>query len=56
VNIAAYGVGSNLIGVISDTLGSKIDPTMLRYALLVCPVSCLLAAVLLWRGGKAMEK
>jgi MFS family permease len=48
VNIAAYLIGSNLIGVLSDRLGSTAEPGMMRYALLVCPVACVIGAVLLF--------
>src|SRR5215204_6577891 len=46
VNIAAYLIGANLIGKLSDILGSAQNPAMLRYALLICPVCCLLGAIL----------
>jgi MFS family permease len=49
VNIVAYGIGSPLIGKISDALG-------IRYALLVCPAACALAALLLWRGSRARAR
>jgi MFS family permease len=52
VNIAAYLIGSNLIGYLSDKFGATADPAMLRNALLVCPISCAVSAVLLWRGSK----
>jgi len=55
VNIAAYLVGSNLIGYLSDRLGATADPSMMRYALLVCPVSCLLSAVCLFIGSKTRQ-
>mgnify|MGYP002651242822 CR=1 FL=1 len=42
VNIAAYLIGSNLIGYLSDHFGATAAPEMLRYALLVCPVACIL--------------
>jgi MFS family permease len=49
VNIAAYGVGSPLIGKLSDAYG-------LRAALLVCPAACALGAVFLWIGrGRAHD-
>jgi MFS family permease len=56
VNIAAYLVGSNLMGYLSDKFGATENPAMMRYTLLVCPVSCLLAAVCLWFGSKALER
>jgi len=46
VNIMAYGIGSPLIGKISDVAG-------MRYALLVCPAACALGAMMLWAGSKA---
>jgi MFS family permease len=52
VNIAAYLIGSNLIGYLSDKFGATENPAMLRYALLVCPISCLLSAIFLFAGSK----
>lgn len=54
VNIFAYIIGAILIGKISDYLGGTENPAMLRYALLVCPVSCLLGAICLWFGGRSL--
>ena len=51
VNIAAYLIGSNLIGLVNDRLGATEDPEMMRYALLVCPAACLMGALCLWRGS-----
>ena len=52
VNIAAYLIGSNLIGYLNDRLGATENPAMMRYSLLVCPVACLLSAICLWRGSQ----
>ncbi len=52
VNIAAYLIGSNLIGFLSDKLGATENPAMMRYALLVCPIACLLSAICLFVGSK----
>lgn len=52
VNIAAYLVGSNLIGFLNDKLGATENPVMMRYAMLVCPISCLLSAVCLLMGSR----
>jgi MFS family permease len=49
VNIFAYGIGSPLIGKLSDT-------TQLRNALLICPVACAIGAVLLWMGSRARAR
>ncbi|MFP5245944.1 MAG: spinster family MFS transporter, partial [Thermoanaerobaculia bacterium] len=52
VNIVAYGIGSPVIGRLSDILGAATDPGQMRYALLVCPAACALGAVLLWMGSR----
>lgn len=51
VNISAYLIGSNLIGLLNDRLGATIDPAMMRYALLACPIACLLAGIILLSGS-----
>jgi MFS family permease len=48
VNITAYGIGSPLIGKLSDRWG-------LQTALLVCPAACAMGALLLWRGRGAQR-
>lgn len=55
VNVAAYGVGAPLIGKLNDWLGVAADASMMRYSLLVCPLACLLSAMLLWRGSRKLE-
>jgi MFS family permease len=55
VNIASYVVGSNLIGSLSDRFGATNDPAMMRYALIVCPIACLLGAICLWMGSKNLS-
>lgn len=54
VNIAAYLIGSNLIGLLNDRFGATTDPAMMRYALLVCPISCLLSAACLFAGSRTL--
>lgn len=56
VNIFAYIIGSNLIGFLSDRFGATQNPVMMRYALLVCPISCALSAICLFIGGKSLQK
>jgi MFS family permease len=64
VNIAAYAIGSNLIGKLNDLAGIVTDPKtgvttnaeMMRYTMLVCPLSCLLGGVCLWLGSKILDK
>jgi MFS family permease len=51
VNIAAYLVGSTLIGILNDKLGASVDPSMMRYALLVCPAACLAGGAILLTAG-----
>lgn len=51
VNIAAYLVGSNLIGYLNDRFGATEDPAMMRYALLVCPIACLASGICLLTGS-----
>jgi len=55
VNIAAYLIGSNLIGYLSDKFGATENPAMMRYALLVCPIACLLSAICLFAGSKTRQ-
>ena len=56
VNIAAYLIGSNLIGYLNDLLGATEDPAMLRYSLLVCPAACVLSAVFLFTGAASLRR
>jgi len=49
VNIVAYGIGSPLIGKISDAAD-------LRVALFVCPIACAIGAVMLWMGSRARTR
>ena len=55
VNISAYLIGSNIIGFLNDRLGATADPAMIRYALLVCPISCLLSAACLFAGSRRLN-
>jgi MFS family permease len=56
VNIAAYLIGSNLIGILNDRFGATADPAMMRYALLVCPLACLLSGIVLLSGGLSRNR
>ncbi|HEX8368892.1 MAG TPA: MFS transporter [Pyrinomonadaceae bacterium] len=64
VNIAAYLIGSNLIGKLNDLAGIVTDPKsgvtanaeMMRYTMLVCPASCLIGGLCLWFGSKILDK
>lgn len=56
VHVTAYGIGSPLIGKLSDLFGAANNPGVMRFSLLVSPISCLLAAILLHRGSRTLEK
>jgi len=56
VMIAAYGIGSPLIGKLNDLFGAATNPGVMRYGFLVSPFCCIVAAILLWRGSKVLEK
>lgn len=56
VNIAAYAVGSNLIGTLNDWLGVSTNPLEMRYSLLICPAACVLAALMLWLGSRSLGR
>ncbi|MGH9883714.1 MAG: hypothetical protein ACRD6N_20000, partial [Pyrinomonadaceae bacterium] len=56
VNIAAFAIGSNLIGKLNDWLGASTTPLQMRYSLLICPAACALAALILWLGSRSLEK
>lgn len=53
VNIVAYGIGSPLIGKLSDSLGIATNPEVMRVSMLVCPAACAAGAILLWMGSRA---
>ena len=64
VNIAAYLIGAPLIGKLNDLAGVVTDAQtgittnaeMMRYTLLVCPLSCLIAAFCLWIGSRRLGR
>ena len=56
VLVTAYGIGSPLIGKLSDLFGAATNPGVMRYSFLVSPISCLLAAIILHRGSRLLEK
>jgi MFS family permease len=55
-HLAAYAIGSPLIGKLNDLLGAADNPQMMRYGFLVSPISCVLGAIFLWRGSRVLEK
>jgi len=56
VNIAAYAIGSNLIGMLNDRLGASTNPLQMRYSLLICPIACALAALMLRLGSRSLGR
>ena len=55
VHVIAYGIGSPLMGKINDVLGAATNPAVMRYGFLISPISCVVAAILLWRGSRTLE-
>ena len=54
VNMLGYGLGPLVVGGLSDGLGAAENPDQMRIALCLAPAAALVAAGLLWRGGRAM--
>lgn len=54
VTIAAYGIGSLLIGRLNDWVNVMANPQMMRYTLLICPLSSALGALFLWLGSRSL--
>lgn len=60
VNMMAYLIGSNIIGLLNDAAGIVMNPAtktfenagMMRYTLLVCPAASLLGGILLFYGSR----
>jgi len=55
VNLLGCGLAPPVIGGLSDALGSASDPLQLSWALIVCPVACVVAAAALTRGAALMR-
>lgn len=55
VGIIGYGIAPPIVGKVSDLLGAMQNPHQMTYALLLLPASCIVGAVLLWRGSKALD-
>jgi MFS family permease len=55
VNIIGYGIGPPIIGKLNDLLGVDKDPFQMKYALLICPIACVISSVLLLIGSRKLE-
>lgn len=55
VHVLAYGVGAPLMGKVNDLLGAATNPGVMKYGFLISPISCGVAAILLWRGSRTLE-
>lgn len=40
---------------VNDLLGATANPEVMKYGFLINPLSCVVAAVLLWRGNRTLE-
>ena len=48
---------NDLAGIVTDPrTGVTANGEMMRYTLLVCPISCLLGGVCLWLGSRILDK
>jgi MFS family permease len=56
VNIAAYIIGSPVIGKLNDWVKAAENPSLMRYTLLICPAAAILGALLLWLGSRSLER
>lgn len=56
VNLAGYGLGPPLIGALNDANGVGADPGRMVASLVVCPVACALAAVVLAAASVARAR
>ncbi len=56
VNALGYGIAPLVVGALSDTFGVAENPGNMRYALTTAPLASLIAALLLWRGSRALVR
>ena len=52
VNIIGYGVGPPLIGRLNDIAGAGQNPAAMTIGLIVCPIACAVAALMLFLGSR----
>jgi MFS family permease len=55
VNLAGYGLAPLLIGFLNDYWQVSTHPEVMRLSLLVCPIACVLATIVLGIGSRNMN-
>jgi len=56
VNLAGYGVAPLVIGRLNDTMNITSNPDAMRMSLMICPVACVLASIVLWLGSRELNR
>ena len=54
-NLIGFGVGPQVVGILSDLMADKVGVDSLRYAMLALSFVALWAAVHFWRAGETMD-
>ncbi len=55
VNVAGYGIAPLVIGRFNDVMSITTNPEAMRLSLLICPIACAVATVMLWLGSREMN-
>lgn len=55
VNVAGYGIAPLVIGRLNDVMNITVNPDAMRLSLLICPIACVVATLLLWLGSREMN-
>lgn len=55
VNLAGYGIAPLVIGRLNDAMNITENPEAMRLSLLICPIACAVATVVLWLGRREMN-
>ena len=56
VNLLGNGLVPPVLGKLNDAFGVAADPTRMRLSLMLCPILCAAAALLLWLGSRRLER
>ena len=56
VNVIGYGIAPPLYGKVNDVMGVTQNPAFMKYTLLISPVACLIAGIILYAGSRKLEK